>query len=212
MTLTSQSAVNALTLRRYIFPVIILCSTVCLATSAARAQGLSAARFDLTKSAVGRTPGMMGADIDPRLELSMAEPSKLAFRIGAQEDSGGSANPSGLLISMIDDKATMPAKRSESVSARSAGVAGSGSFDLYKSIVDDQKSSRFGFLSWMDFRTIVLNPTDRDLFRASTSFGADAPASEDRSTPEFKPLAEVHVGDYRLPIFLRTTDAQDCCR
>lgn len=213
MTVTPKSAISSLMLRKYIRPIIVLCSTVCLMSSVVHAQGLTADNFTLTKPTTGWAPGATAVDSTPRLQLSMAEHSSFSPLVTPPHESRqSSTTPSGLLISMIDREAYSATTRSKSVSAQSANLDSSVSFDLYKAIVRDQKNSRPGYLSLTDLRAIVLNPSDRNLFSWSASFGAEEPTSGEQPGPQFKPLAQIHLGDYGLPILLHVTNAQECCR
>lgn len=213
MTVKRKSAISSLVLRQCNSLIIVLCSTVCLMAPAAHGQGLPADNFALTKSTLGWGSGTTATDAVPRLELSMAEHSNFASWITPPDESRPpSATTPGLLISTIDRKAHSVSARSNPVSAQSASLTNSESFDLYKSIIDNQKNPRPGFLSWTDLKSIALNPTDHNVTPSSPSLGADTPASEDEPGLQFKPLTQVHLGDYGVPIFLHVTDARECCR
>jgi len=213
MIVTRKAAITSSVLRRCVLPVIVLCSTVWLATAAAQAQALPADDASLTKPTVG--PDSAGTKLAtvPHLELSMAEqPGFRSFVTPTGEAYRSSQAAPGLLISMIDHQAPDATRRPEAVAKPSADVAPSDSFDLYKAMVHDLKTSRYGFLSWTDLKSFVPNPTDRSLFHSSASLEADARTTDDQPEMQFRPLAEIPLGDYTLPIFLHVTDAQNCCR
>jgi hypothetical protein len=210
MTVKPKNSTSSYVLRQYICPIVVLCSSVCL-TTVARAQSLPTDNFALTKSTTGWASGTTAPNPAPRLELSMAESSSFGSWVTPPDESRRPSNAPGLLISMIDRKAPSAGTHSEKVSV-AAKTKSSSEFDLYKAIVAEQRNSQPGFLSSADLKGMAINPTDRSLFSSNASLEVGATTSEDQAEPHVKPLAQVHIGDYGLPVFLHVTDAQECCR
>lgn len=213
MIATRKTVITSSVLRGCVLPIILLCSTLELTTAAAQAQAVPTDDASLTKPNVGRASAGTELVTVPHLELSMVEhPGFGSFAPLPDEAYRSSQATPGLLISMIDHQASDANRRSEAAAQPSADIDRSESFDLYKAMVHDLKTSRYGFLSWTDLKSFARNPADRNLFLSSASLEADARMTDDQPEVQFRPFAQIRLGDYTLPIFLHVTDDQNCCR
>ena len=161
-----------------------------------------------------------------------------SFAFASLDDGSSRAEPS-LLIGMIDHEASTATGRSGTVAVHFIDNNDYESVDFYRAMdralraivlkrapwLDSsdrlaaffKRVPRYGFLSWTDLRSFARTPTyqvdgDHTVLHSGTLLEADARMSVDQAKTQFRPLAEIHVGSYYLPIVLSVPDSQNCCR
>jgi len=183
------------------------------------------------------TPPRVGAELTG-ITLMANESFALASLDYRSSQAEPGLGPS-LLIGMIDHEASTATRRSGTVAAHSTDDNGHESVDFdtamdraLRAIVLKRTPSldssdslagffkrmpRYGFLSWTDLRSFARTPTyqvdgDHTVLHSGTLPEADARMSVDQAKTQFRPLAEIRMGSYNLPIVLSVPNSQNCCR
>jgi hypothetical protein len=183
----------------------ILILTVCLAQSLLAGRSYAADPF-----APSNLP-------DSRAGLKSEE----SFALSSPGQNPPQAEPT-LLIGMIDDRTVGERHYSKPDNSGAADADGATANSSSPNAFEDynlatfRKTPRYGFFSWNDVESFART-SDYDAKNSSTALRAEAVSEEDINTPSqpqthFKPLAEIPIGNYRLPVYLGVRDAEHCCQ
>ena len=185
----------------------LLILTICMVQGVFASASFAADPFALSNLADSR--------LNPRPEES--------FALSSPRQNPPQTEPS-LLIGMIDDR-PVSERAHYATASDSSAVANFNTTtvpSLSPSAFEDynlatfRKTPRYGFLSWNDLQSFGRT-SDYDASNSSKALHPATAFEEDISTPSepqthFKPLAEIPIGDYRLPVYLGVRDAEHCCQ